>query len=75
MAKDKKLGKDDKVSWSSHGQTVPGRVKKKITKRTEAAGRTVDASKDAPQYEVQSDKTGRRAVHTPQSLRKRGKDA
>ncbi|GHB23615.1 DUF2945 domain-containing protein [Streptomyces chryseus] len=75
MAKDKKLGKDDKVSWSSHGQTVPGKVKKKITKRTEAAGRTVDASKDAPQYEVESDKSGRRAVHKPQSLRKRGKDA
>ncbi|GGX30071.1 DUF2945 domain-containing protein [Streptomyces chryseus] len=72
MAKDKKLGKDDKVSWSSHGQTVPGKVKKKITKRTEAAGRTVDASKDAPQYEVESDKSGRRAVHKPQSLRKRG---
>ncbi|GAA1502117.1 DUF2945 domain-containing protein [Streptomyces albidochromogenes] len=75
MAKDRKLGKDDKVSWSSHGQTVPGKVKKKITKRTEAAGRTVDASKDAPQYEVESEKTGRRAVHKPQSLRKRGKDA
>nr|WP_138899426.1 DUF2945 domain-containing protein [Streptomyces chryseus] len=54
---------------------VPGKVKKKITKRTEAAGRTVDASKDAPQYEVESDKSGRRAVHKPQSLRKRGKDA
>ncbi|MEI7031700.1 DUF2945 domain-containing protein [Streptomyces pratensis] len=71
MAKDKKLGKGDQVSWNSHGKTVPGEVKKKITERTEAAGRTVDASDDAPQYEVESDTSGRRAVHKPQSLRKK----
>lgn len=29
-----------------------------------------DASKDEPQYEVESDKSGRRAVHQPESLRK-----
>ncbi|MFC8128111.1 DUF2945 domain-containing protein [Streptomyces sp. NPDC057302] len=70
MAKGKKLGKGDQVSWSSHGHTVPGEVKKKITRRGEVAGRTVDASKDEPQYEAESDKTGRRAVHKPQSLHK-----
>ncbi|WP_329192463.1 MULTISPECIES: DUF2945 domain-containing protein [unclassified Streptomyces] len=74
MAKDDKLGPGDKVSWSSHGKTVSGEVKKKIAKRTKAAGRIVDASKDEPQYEVESGKSGRRAVHKPQSLRKRGKD-
>ncbi|MGW1814935.1 DUF2945 domain-containing protein [Streptomyces sp. NPDC002125] len=72
MAKGKKLGKGDRVSWSSHGQSVPGKVKKKITGRTEAAGRTVDASKKEPQYEVESDKSGRSAVHRPESLRKKG---
>jgi hypothetical protein len=72
MAKDKKLSKGDEVSWSSHGHTVPGKVKKKITKRTEAAGRTVDASPEEPQYEVESDKSGRSAVHKPGSLRKKG---
>ncbi|MET7440061.1 DUF2945 domain-containing protein [Streptomyces sp. NPDC004082] len=72
MAKDKKLSKGDEVSWSSHGQTVPGKVKKKITRRTEAAGRTVDASPEDPQYEVESDKSGRSAVHKPGSLRKKG---
>ncbi|ALC20287.1 DUF2945 domain-containing protein [Streptomyces pristinaespiralis] len=75
MAKDDKLGKGDHVSWRSHGKTVAGEVKKKITKRTKAAGRTVDASKDEPQYEVESDRTGRRAVHKPQSLRRRDKDS
>ncbi|NED79847.1 DUF2945 domain-containing protein [Streptomyces sp. SID11233] len=72
MAKSKKLKKGDAVSWSSHGQTVPGKVKKKITERGEVAGRTVDASQDEPQYEVESGKSGRTAVHKPQSLRKRG---
>jgi hypothetical protein len=75
MAKDKKLSKGDEVSWSSHGQTVPGKVKKKITRRTEAAGRTVDASPEDPQYEVESDKSGRSAVHKPGSLRKKGGEA
>ncbi|MFD9451770.1 DUF2945 domain-containing protein [Streptomyces sp. NPDC059985] len=67
------LSKGDKVSWKSHGQTVQGEVKKKITERTKSAGRTVDASKGDPQYEVKSDKSGRSAVHTPEALRKKGK--
>ena len=45
-----------------------GEVQQKITKRTEAAGRTVDASADDPQYKVKSDKTGREAVHKPGAL-------
>ena len=70
MADDEKdLEKGDKVTWSSHGQTVHGTVEGKITSRTEAAGRTVDASKDDPQYKVKSDKTGREAVHKPGALK------
>ncbi|MER6190865.1 DUF2945 domain-containing protein [Streptomyces cyaneofuscatus] len=65
--------RDDEVSWKSHGQEVTGKVKKKITERTEAAGRTVDASRDEPQYEVESDKSGRSAVHQPSALRKKGR--
>ncbi|WP_103532935.1 DUF2945 domain-containing protein [Streptomyces sp. SM11] len=73
MAKGKKLKKGDSVSWSSHGQTVPGKVKRKITERGEVAGRTVNASEAEPQYEVESEKSGRTAVHKPQSLRKKDK--
>ncbi|MDQ0585224.1 hypervirulence associated TUDOR domain-containing protein [Streptomyces rishiriensis] len=72
MAKQDDPGKGDKVSWKSHGKNVTGKVKKKITERTEAAGRTVDASSEEPQYEVESDKTGRSAVHKPGALRKKG---
>ncbi|MCS0635391.1 DUF2945 domain-containing protein [Streptomyces sp. LP05-1] len=71
-ARDKRLGKGDKVAWQSHGTEVPGTVRRKITERTEAAGRTVDASSEEPQYEVESEKSGRSAVHKPESLRKKG---
>ncbi|MFQ6855363.1 DUF2945 domain-containing protein [Streptomyces sp. 35M1] len=67
MAK-KKLTKGDDVVWRSHGQDVEGSVTGKIEERTERAGRTVDASENEPQYEVQSDRTGRKAVHRPESL-------
>ena len=72
MADDENFKKGDEVTWKSHGQTVHGEVEQKITKRTEAAGRTVDASKDDPQYKVKSDKTGREAVHKPGALKKDG---
>jgi hypothetical protein len=66
-----KLEKGDKVAWSSHGGRAEGKVEKKITERTEAAGRTVDASPDDPQYQVRSDRSGRSAVHKPSALKKK----
>lgn len=69
MSKD--LSKGDKVEWSSHGNKVEGEVEKEITKRIEAGGRTVAASKDDPQYLVKSDKTGKDAVHKPDALKKK----
>jgi hypothetical protein len=60
--------KGDHVTWSSHGPTVEGTVERKITSDTEASGRTVRASKDDPQYEVRSEKSGRTAVHKPDAL-------
>ena len=72
MANDENFTKGDDVTWKSHGQNVHGTVEQKITKRTEEAGRTVDASKDDPQYKVKSDKTGREAVHKPGALKKNG---
>jgi len=70
MAEDEKdLKKGEKVTWSSHGQQVHGTVEQKITSEAEAAGRTVKATKDEPQYKVKSDKTGREAVHKPGALK------
>ncbi|GAA4600096.1 hypothetical protein BJY16_003348 [Actinoplanes octamycinicus] len=67
---DKDLKKGDHVTWRSHGENVHGTVEQKLTKRTEAAGRTVAASPDDPQYRVRSDKTGKDAVHKPGALKR-----
>ncbi|WP_283610814.1 DUF2945 domain-containing protein [Mycolicibacterium poriferae] len=63
--------KGDKVTWQSHGSTAEGTVQKKITSDTEAAGRTVRASQDEPQYLVRSVKSGNDAVHKPEALTKK----
>ena len=70
MAADKGVSKGDEVSWKTHGTTTQGKVEKKITSDTEAAGRTVRASEDDPQFLVKSDKSGREAVHKPEALHK-----
>ena len=62
------LSKGDHVTWKSHGGTAEGTVEKKITEDTEAAGRTVRASEDDPQYLVRSEKSGGEAVHRPSAL-------
>lgn len=69
---DKQFRKGDEVEWDSHGGTAEGTVEKMITSDTEAAGRTVRASKDEPQYLVRSEKSGGTAVHKPGALRRRG---
>lgn len=66
MAEDLKKG--DHVTWNSHGGTAEGRVDRKITSDTEAAGRTVRATPEDPQYEVTSEKSGGRAVHKQSAL-------
>jgi Hypervirulence associated proteins TUDOR domain len=70
MAKDETFHEGDHVSWTSHGGTAEGVVEQQITNDTEAAGRTVRASKDDPQYLVKSEKSGGEAVHKPSALHK-----
>ena len=60
----------DHVAWKTHGATTEGTVEEEITSDTEAAGRTVRASEDDPQYRVRSDKSGKDAVHRPDALEK-----
>lgn len=67
MTKDE-FTRGDRVSWSSHGGEAVGEVEKKITSDTEAAGRTVRASENDPQYLVRSEKSGGEAVHKPTAL-------
>ena len=68
MAKQLKAG--DKVEWDSSGGHSTGKVVKKETSATKAGGHTAKASKSEPQYRVKSDKSGKEAVHKPESLTK-----
>ena len=65
------FSRGDKVRWKSHCGEATGVVVRKITSDTQAAGRTVRASEDEPQYLVRSDKSGGEAVHKPSALKKR----
>ncbi len=62
--------KGDQVEWNSSGKTVEGTVKKKLTEPTDLKGHHFDASKENPEYLVESDKTGKEAIHKPESLKK-----
>ncbi len=69
MAKDLKQG--DKVKWNTSQGETTGKVKKKVTSETKVAGHTAKASKDDPQYVVESEKSGNEAVHKPDALKKK----
>ena len=62
--------KGDQVEWNSSGNEVEGTVKKKITEPTDFKGHHFEASKENPEYLVESDKTGKEAIHKPESLKK-----
>ena len=69
MAEDLKAG--DKVSWKSHGGEAHGKVVKKQTSPTQIKGHKVAASKDDPQFIVETDE-GKRAAHKPAALKEVG---
>lgn len=53
-----------------HQGKTHGKVVKKQTSQTHTKGHKVAASKDDPQYIVQSDKSGKKAAHKPGALKK-----
>ncbi|WP_244849194.1 DUF2945 domain-containing protein [Caballeronia sp. SL2Y3] len=59
----------DHVSWNTPQGETTGRVVRVISERTTLDGHTVNASKDDPHYEVESDKSGKRAVHKSNALK------
>lgn len=67
----KELRQGDKVAWNTSQGETEGRIVKKQTRGTKIKGHKVSASPDDPQYVVQSDKTGAKAAHKPQALRKK----
>ncbi len=74
MTKDLKTG--DRVAWDTPQGETHGRVVEKVTGEKRVGnegqkGTRVKGSKDDPRYVVESDKTGKRAAHRADALRKR----
>jgi hypothetical protein len=59
----------DRVEWDTPQGPTRGRVVRKLTSPMEIKGHHVAASKDNPQYLVESEKTGAQAAHRPEELR------
>ncbi|MBB6222439.1 DUF2945 domain-containing protein [Rhizobium leguminosarum] len=66
----KHLKKGDEVSWDTSQGETEGKVVKKQTSPTKIKGHKVKVSAAEPQYIVKSDKSGKRAAHKPDELRK-----
>ena len=60
----------DHVAWNSEAGRVAGTIVRVHTKDVQYKGYTHHASKDAPQYEIKSDKTDHVALHRARALRK-----
>lgn len=58
----------DRVRWNSEAGHIVGKVTKVHTSDTEFKGRHRPASAQAPQYEVESEKTGAVAMHHEDAL-------
>ena len=67
MTKSLKAG--DKVSWKSHGGTARGKVVRKVTSPMSIKGHKVAASKENPEYLVETGE-GKRAAHKAEALSK-----
>jgi hypothetical protein len=59
----------DRVSWKSHGGKAHGKVVKKLTSETRIKGHKVAASKDNPEYLVETE-DGKQAAHKAAALTK-----
>lgn len=66
---EKTLKAGDKVSWKSHSGTAHGKVVNKQTSETQIKGHKVAATKDDPQYIVETE-AGKKAAHKAGALKK-----
>ena len=66
----KTFRRGDTVEFQGPHGKVRGKVKKKLTERTNIQGKTVDASEDRPRFLVVSEETGEEVAHEPDSLDK-----
>ena len=57
-----------RVKWNTPQGETSGVVVEKLTSEIKIEGHKVAASKEDPQWLVESEKTGRRAAHKPDAL-------
>ena len=60
----------DHVSWNSEAGRVSGIIRRKITAPMKFKGYIVRASREEPQYLIESDKTDHLAMHKGSALRR-----
>ena len=60
----------DRVEWNTPQGTTTGRVVEKLTAETDVKGHHVAASEDEPEFLVESEESGARAAHKPESLKR-----
>jgi hypothetical protein len=65
-----RLKRGDRVEWNFRGRTVAGRVRRRLTARTEIGSQVVAASKADPRYVVRSDRSGKETTRRPEALRR-----
>jgi hypothetical protein len=58
------------VEWNTPQGKTSGKIKRKLTSRTEVGGQTVAVSEDDPRYLGESEKSGKEAAHKPDALKK-----
>ena len=68
MSHDFKVG--DHVEWNSEAGRVRGTIRKRVMSEIKFKGYTVRASRDDPQYLIESDKTDHLARHKGSALKK-----
>lgn len=65
--------KEDKVEWETLGGKTRGTVKKKLTSPTKIKSHKVAATKENPEYLVETTESKKLAAHKPEALKKQTK--
>ncbi|WP_144145532.1 DUF2945 domain-containing protein [Paraburkholderia sp. BCC1884] len=60
----------DRVSWNTPQGPTQGKIVRVISTHTSVDGHTVAATTTDPHYEVESEKSGKHAVHRGDALRR-----
>ncbi|MGV3534059.1 MAG: DUF2945 domain-containing protein [Chthoniobacteraceae bacterium] len=69
----KKLSVGDRVEWDTSQGKTTGKIKRKLTSPMKIKSHKVAASKENPEYLVETEKSKKLAEHKPTELRKKSR--